>query len=242
MWLPGTCQDKTCFFQTNLLQAHPVLPGEQLPAPPSHRPQPHVASSMGASTGHTPATGPCSPPSSPASLGSRPGSPGTARGCSPTAPTGAQSTGQNRSVQAGPGSVAQHGTAQCGTMPSWSSHWVPASCPAQQVPHLLEPPRPRPAVMGACGGATSTALSCSTLSQGALAAAQTTAPSQRRTGWALLAGSSWIQPPPGSTALGGSPARHSCQGDPSSVPAAGGLCRAGGGCKQAPHLLQFCLA
>lgn len=26
----GTCWDKTCFFQTNLLQAPPVLPGEQL--------------------------------------------------------------------------------------------------------------------------------------------------------------------------------------------------------------------
>lgn len=58
MWLPGTCQDKTCFFQTNLLQAHPVLPGEQLPAPPSHRPQPHVATLHGshhrAHTSHRP--------------------------------------------------------------------------------------------------------------------------------------------------------------------------------------------
>lgn len=105
----------------------------------------------------------------------------------------------------------------------------PSPCPAQQVPHLLQPPRPWPAVMGACGGATSTAVSCSTLSQGALAAAQTTAPSQHSSGWALLAGSSWIQPPPGSTAVGGSPTRHSCQGSAQAaprlaqpVPAAGG--------------------
>lgn len=159
---------------------------------------------------------PC--PAPPASLGSRPRSLGTAHGCSPTtltAFTGVQSVGQNLSVQAGPGTVAQHGTAQHGTMLSWLSRWVSASCPTQQVPHLLEPPRPWPAVMGACGGATSTPESCSTLSQGALTAAQTTAPSQasqHRTGWALLAGSSWIQPPSGSTAVGGSPTRHSCQG------------------------------
>lgn len=185
--------------------------------PPTNR-SPTWPRSMGATAGHTLATAPCSLPSSPCIAGVRATIP---RHCPRLQPhnshslTGVQSAGQNLSVQAGPGSMAQHGTAQHGTTLSWLSPWVSASCPTQQVPQLLEPPRPWPAVTGACGGATSTPESCSTLSQGALTAAQTTAPSQasrHRTGWALLAGSSWIQPPSGSAAVGGSPTRHSCQG------------------------------
>lgn len=69
---------------------------------------------MGATTGHTLATGPCSLPSSSCIARVQAGIP---RHCPWLQPhsshslTGVKSAGQNRSVQAGPGSVAQHSTA-----------------------------------------------------------------------------------------------------------------------------------
>lgn len=133
VWLPKTCQDKTCFFQTNLLQAHPELPGEQSPAPPSHQRQPHVAAPREPPRGtHWPLTrAPC--PAPPASLGFRLGSPGTARGCSPTAPTALQvcrargRTGLCRQGQAAWLNTAQHSVAR------YRAGCLPASQPPVQL-------------------------------------------------------------------------------------------------------------
>lgn len=230
VWLPGTCQDKTCFFQTNLLQAHPVLPGEQLPAPPSHRPQPHMAtlhgSHHGAHTGHRPAL--------PAQLllhrQGQAGVPSTA----PQLPQ-PHRRAEHRAEPVCAGSVAQHGTAQQGTTPGWLSRWVPASCPAQQVPHLLEPPGPWPAVMGACGEATSTPVTAAGWARERSQLPKPRHPprpaSPGRDGlcWPAAAGSShllaaqpWVAPPHGTAARAWP------------VPAAGGVCRATGGCNQPP--------
>lgn len=193
----------------------------QLLPPTDHSPT--WPRSMGATTEHTLTTGPCSLPSSSHIAGVQAGVPKHCPWLQPHSShsvTGVQSTGQNRSVQAGPGSVAQHGTARHGTTLSWLSLWVPASHPAQQVPHLLEPPRPWPAVMGARGEATSTPASCSVLSQGGSQLPKPRHPprpaSTGRDGlcWPAAAGSShllaaqpWVAPPH-STAARAEPKQH----------------------------------
>lgn len=90
--------------------------------------------------------------------------------------------GRNRSVQAGPGSVARRGVALHGTTPSWAV-LLPPGTPVQlggsQI--LLVPPQPPwPAVTGARGGATSTPANRSTLSQAVLAAARASLPEPAR--------------------------------------------------------------
>lgn len=77
----GTCWDKTCFFQTNLLEAHPALPAEQLARsslPPTASPMPPC--SPGATAGCTlwPAERPARAPrpAAPAALGVQVRTPG----------------------------------------------------------------------------------------------------------------------------------------------------------------------